>query len=107
VLPSLGALSAALSSYTTDAAGWNVPSPLSYIGRAAIAVMLLAPITLLMGGTLTLLIRHLVRANVSRSGWTIALLYSVNTMGAAAGAFFTDFLLVPATGLQTTQIVAV
>ena len=61
-----------------------------------------------MGGTLTLLIRHLVRADVEAAGgWKIALLYAVNTAGAAAGAFLTDFVLVPAAGLRATQLVAV
>ena len=72
----------------------------------AIALVLLTPITLLMGGTLTLLIRHLVRsgADLSRSGADlsgprIGLLYGVNTLGAAIGCFLTDFALVPAFGL--------
>src|SRR5262245_60864671 len=63
-LPHLGWLSAISSSYVTDAAGWFVLSPLSYVARGAIAVALLAPITILMGGTLTLLIRHRVRGDV-------------------------------------------
>src|SRR5688500_16593179 len=33
LLPALGAVSAALSGYTTDDGGWNVLSPVSYIGR--------------------------------------------------------------------------
>ena len=40
----------------------------SYVFRGAIAVALLTPITLLMGGTLTLLIRHLVQGNVDTGG---------------------------------------
>ena len=61
-----------------------------------------------MGGTLTLLIRHRVRADVERaSGWKIAVLYAVNTAGAAAGAFLTDFALVPSFGLTNTQLIAV
>lgn len=65
------------------------------------------PVTLLMGGTLTLLIRHLVRKDVAGGSWRIALLYGVNTGGAALGCFLTDFALVPAIGLQGTQMVAV
>ena len=78
-----------------------------YVARAAIAVVLLTPITLLMGGTLTLLIRHLVRQDLAIGGWRIAVLYTVNTAGAAAGALLTDFALVPASGLRGTQVVAV
>ena len=62
-------------------------------------VVLLAPITLLMGGTLTLLIRHLVRRDLEVGGRRIAVLYAVNTAGAALGCFLTDFALVPAYGL--------
>jgi spermidine synthase len=109
VLPHLGALSALVSSYEVDAASsWHVVSAGSYVARGAVAIVLLAPITLLMGGTLTLLIRHLVRHDVETGGgWTIALLYAVNTAGAAAGALVTDFFLVPAAGLWATQMVAV
>ena len=79
----------------------------SYAARVAIAALLLTPITLLMGGTLTLLIRFCVRLNNEIGAWRIALLYGVNTAGAAAGAFLTDFMLVPALGLQATQWIAV
>jgi hypothetical protein len=79
----------------------------SYIARAAIAVTLLTPITLIMGGTLTLLIRFLVRADLAASGWVIALLYAANTTGAAAGALLTDVALVPLVGLRSSQFVAV
>ena len=61
----------------------------------------------LMGGTLTLLIRHLVRQDVSIAPARIARLYAVNTVGAALGSFLTDFALVPAVGLLRTQMVAV
>ena len=71
-----------------------------------IAVVLLMPITLLMGGTLTLLIRHLVRRDPHADAWRIAVLYGINTAGAALGCLLTDFALVPVAGLQNTQIVA-
>src|SRR5216683_6452804 len=107
LLPHLGRLSAAVSSYALDAGGWYVLSTTSYLARGGIAILLLAPITMLMGGTLTLLIRHLVRRDVDIAGWRIALLYGVNTVGAALGCFLTDFALVPAAGLQAAQAVAV
>ena len=83
--------------------------PLDRLSRrsAAIAVVLLAPITLLMGGTLTLLIRHLVRSDLDVGGRRIALIYAVNTAGAAVGCFLTDFSLVPRFGLLGTQLIAV
>ena len=108
LLPGISALAASLSSYQQDQTGWNVVSPASYLARSAIAIVLLTPITLLMGGTLTLLIRHLVRRDVEvMGGWTIAVVYGVNTAEAAAGAFLTDFALVPMAGLRFTQLVAV
>ena len=114
LLPHLGDLSALVSSYARGANGWYVLSSASYAARGAIALVLLTPITLLMGGTLTLLIRHLVRsgADLSRSGADllgprIGLLYGVNTLGAAIGCFLTDFALVPSFGLNATQMIAV
>ena len=106
VLPHLGRISASASSYTTSDNGWLVLSVASHAARAAMAILLLTPITLLMGGTLTLLIRYLVRTNVQVETPRIAVLYAVNTAGAAAGAFLTDFALVPAAGLRATQLVA-
>ena len=57
LLPHLDRVAALLSSYTREPSGWYSLSTTSYVARAAIAVVLLTPITLLMGGTLTLLIR--------------------------------------------------
>ena len=107
VLPRLGAVSATMSAYTIDAAGWSVPTPASLVARYATAVVLLGPSTLLMGATLTLLIRHLVRHDLGAAGWKIGLLYGVNTAGAAVGCLLTDFALIPAGGLWMTQLTAV
>jgi len=107
LLPHLGEISARVSSYSRDAGGWYVLSASSYAARGAIAIVLLTPITLLMGGTLTLLIRHLVRRDLDAGSSRIALLYAVNTCGAAAGCFLTDFAFIPVYGLLRTQIVAV
>jgi spermidine synthase len=106
-LPHLGALSAVISSYVREPSGWYALSTSSYVARAGIAVALMAPITLLMGGTLTLLIRHLVRHDLELGAWRIAMLYGINTAGAAVGALLTDFVLVPAWGLWGTQTIAV
>ena len=107
ILPHLGALSAIVSSYVREPSGWYALSTASYVARAGIAVGLLAPMTLLMGGTLTLLIRHLVQRDLELGGWRIAMLYGINTAGAAVGAVLTDFTLVPSLGLFGTQGVAV
>jgi spermidine synthase len=121
LLPHLGDLSAAVSSYTRSANGWYVLSFGSYAARTLIALVLLTPITLLMGGTLTVLIRCAAEARKSKlqapsskpRNWNlelgnrIALLYGANTLGAALGCFLTDFALVPSFGLRATQIIAV
>jgi spermidine synthase len=107
VLPRLVDLSARVSSYARAPNGWYVLSTSSYLARIAIAIALLTPITLLMGGTLTLLIRHFVTEDLDAGSRRIAVLYAVNTAGAALGCFLTDFLLVPALGLLGTQFVAV
>jgi spermidine synthase len=106
VVPRLGDVSALFSSYVQGPDGWNVLSTSSYLARAALVVFLVTPITLLMGGTLTLLIRHVVGRDIHAGGWRIAVLYAANTAGAAVGCFLTDFTLVPAFGLRRTQIVA-
>ena len=112
LLPHLGDLSAALSSYTRGADGWYTLSFGSYVGRALIALVLLTPITLLMGATLTVLIRH-ASQNLKFGTWSlelgasIAWLYGVNTLGAALGCFLTDFSLVPSFGLRAAQMIAV
>ena len=107
LLPHLGQVSALVSSYSREPNGWYVLSTTAQLARTGIAVVLLTPITMLMGGTLTLLIRHLVRSNLAAGGRRIALLYGVNTGGAALGCFLTDSQLVPVLGLYGTQIVAV
>jgi spermidine synthase len=107
ILPQLGQLSALVSSYSREPNGWYVLSTTAHLARAGIAVALLTPITVLMGGTLTLLIRHLVRSDLAAGGRRIAVLYGVNAGGAALGCFLTDSVLVPAFGLYGTQLVAV
>ena len=106
VLPHLAAIVARLSSYEAGPDGWHVLSFGSYVARATIAVLLLGPITMLMGGTLTVLVRAHVRGDLHASGWRVATLYGANTIGAAAGAFLTDFVLAPAVGLFATQLTA-
>jgi spermidine synthase len=108
LLPHLHSFAALTSSYVKNAAGWWQLSLFSYAAQGAIALVLLGPSAMLMGGTLALLVRYRVRADVERAGgWKIAALYAVNTAGAAAGAFLTDFALVPAAGLRATQMIAV
>lgn len=106
-LPHLGDLSAAVSSYTRGADGWYALSFGSYAARTFIALGLLTPATLLMGATLTVLVRHLLRSGADLAGPRVGLLYGVNTLGAATGCVLTDFSLVPAYGLRATQMMAI
>ena len=107
LLPRLVPLAAAVSSYSLDAQGWYVLSVSSYVIKGALAFVLLAPVTFMMGGTLTLLIRHLARTDLEAGVHRAALIYGVNTAGAALGCVLTDFLLVPAAGLRSAQWTAV
>ena len=107
LLPHLTAIVAQLSAYDTGVDGWRVLSTWSYVVRGAVAVLMLGPITCLMGGTLTVLVRAVARVDLRERGWRVGLLYGANTLGAALGALLTDFALVPALGLRSTQFVAV
>ncbi len=71
----------------------------------ASAFVVLAIPTVLMGATLPLLARHLVRAE-SEIGSRIGLLYAMNTVGAVGGALFTAFWLLPQLGLTKSVRVA-
>lgn len=106
LLPQLSGLSSALSTYVAGANGFFEPSLASRALVYAIAVVVLLPSTLLMGGTLTLLVRHLVRHELRLAGHRVGMLYGINTLGAAAGAFAVDFALVPTVGLLATQSLA-
>jgi len=107
LLPHLGWLSVAVTSYVQAPNGWYLVSTASYVWRVLAAVVMLLPVTLLMGSTLTLLIRHFVRERPAHESWAIAVLYAVNTAGAAVGCFLTDFAFIPAWGLLRTQLIAV
>lgn len=107
LVPRLTETLASMSAYTIDPRGWHRLSTTTHAIRYAIAIAAIAPPTLLMGGTLTLLIRFVVGTETSAAGWRIGLLYGLNTAGAALGALSTDFALVPALGLLATQWVAV
>jgi spermidine synthase len=105
--PRLAELSALASFYSRGEEGWYALSSASHLVHGSIALVLLGPVTFLMGGTLTLLIRCRVGADLDAGGWRIAVLYAVNTAGAAVGGFLTDFALVPAFGLSGAQRTAI
>ena len=73
--------------------------------RLLLSVMILIVPSTLMGGTLPVLSRFLVRAG-ERSGREIGTLYAVNTLGAVFGCFVTGFFLLELLGLRVTIISA-
>ncbi|MBW2281907.1 MAG: fused MFS/spermidine synthase [Deltaproteobacteria bacterium] len=73
--------------------------------KFGIALLALFPAAFFMGGTLPLMSQHMVRRQ-SALGATAALLYAVNTAGAAAGAFAAPFLLVPRLGVRASYATA-
>jgi len=106
ILPRLEPLSARFSSYVAGAHGWLHLSSGSYLFRYGLAVLLVLPVTLLMGGTLTFLIRFVIRSDLSSAGWCTGLLYGLNTAGAATGSLLVDVLWIPRLGLWSTQLLA-
>lgn len=73
------------------------------LSRFLLCALILLPPTILMGGTLPLLSRHLVRRG-SHLGFRVGVLYGVNTLGAVVGVFLTAFLLILLFGLLRTVI---
>jgi spermidine synthase len=71
-----------------------------------VAALLLVPPAAAMGATLPVLVRHVVRGTGGVLGGT-ALLYGLNTIGAAGGALVTGLVLLPSFGLTGTLHVGV
>jgi spermidine synthase len=74
--------------------------------RFGLAFVALAPVTMLMGMSLPVLTRHLVRED-PQVGQRIARLYGLNTLGAVAGSVASGYLLIELIGLRATTLVAV
>ena len=77
--------------------------PLARGGLAHFGALL--PPTLLMGMSLPLLVRAMLR-DVATAGRTIGYLYGINMLGAAAGAFAAPWLLLPWAGIPGAVTVA-
>ena len=75
----------------------HLASPSWQAGLLHLAALL--PPTVLMGMSLPFLVRAVV-TDVARAGRRIGWLYGINTLGAAAGAFATPWLLLPRVGLR-------
>jgi spermidine synthase len=74
--------------------------------RFGLAFVALAPVTILMGMSLPVLTRHLVREDRD-VGDRIARLYGLNTLGAVVGSLTSGYLLIQLIGLRDTTLVAV
>jgi spermidine synthase len=74
--------------------------------RFGLAFVALTPVTLLMGMSLPVLTRHLVRADPD-VGERIARLYGLNTLGAVLGSVASGYFLIELLGLRATTFVAV
>jgi spermidine synthase len=73
--------------------------------RFGLAFVALAPVTVLMGMSLPVLTRHLVRED-PQVGDRIARLYGLNTLGAVVGSVASGYLLIELVGLRGTTLVA-
>ncbi len=74
--------------------------------RFGLAFFALTPVTLIMGLTLPILTRHLVRADPD-VGERIARLYGLNTLGAVLGTVVSGYVLIELLGLRGSTFVAV
>jgi len=74
--------------------------------RFALALVAVAPATFLMGMTLPLLTRYLVRT-LDETGARLGELYAANTIGAMAGTLLGGFVLIEFLGLRLTSYLAV
>ncbi len=75
-------------------------SPVAFLAaKALLAMTMLLPAAVLMGGTLPVIGQYLVRRN-DETATTATLLYGVNTAGAACGALAAGFLLPAAIGYR-------
>lgn len=93
------------SGYLALAGRWPLDSP-ALIGYQFLAcfLVLLLP-TSLMGGTLPIMTKGVVR-RLDSLGRELAWLYGLNTLGAAAGALLVGFFLLPVLGLRASICLA-
>ncbi len=75
------------------------------IFKFLMALLILLPPTICMGGTLPLLAKHFTR-DVNMVGTSIGTLYTINTFGAVCGTFITGFFFIPLFGLRITVLIA-
>lgn len=84
----------------------SLPSVDVELIRFALAFVAMIPVTILMGMSLPVLTRHLVRTDPD-IGERIARLYGLNTLGAVIGSVLSGYFLIELIGLRATTFVAV
>lgn len=88
----------------------HVDSPALLLAiKVALALVLILPPTVFMGGTIPVMAQHLLHSDEAKSrfGTTAAMLYAVNTLGAASGALLAGFFLPPVLGFRLTYALAI
>jgi len=104
VLPML--ITASMSPYVRVAHQLKGEPELLLPVRVALGFLLLLVPTILMGGTLPVLIRYVTRS-LDHLGADLGILYSMNLAGAVAGTLGAGFVLIPALGVWGASLAAV
>lgn len=74
--------------------------------KFTLALVLVFPAAFFMGGTVPAIAQAVIR-HPDRLGRTGAMLYAVNTLGAALGVAIAAFVLIPSFGFSTTYLIAI
>ena len=94
------------AAYVHLATGIAPDAPALTVLRVSLGIAGLFPPTVLMGMTLPILARFLEQRSYAL-GRSIAVLYAANTVGAALGALFVGYAVIPALGIKGTTMGAV
>jgi predicted membrane-bound spermidine synthase/tetratricopeptide (TPR) repeat protein len=82
--------------------GWGFATPLI---RLLLGLVVLLPPSILIGGTLPLVVKYASRKKRT-VGRPLATLYAVNTAGAVVGSLFTGFILAGTFGVRNSMLIA-
>jgi spermidine synthase len=85
---------------------WLGDGPAVEVFKWGLAALLILPQSVLLGATFPLMAGALVRRFPEASGRTLAMLYFVNSAGAAVGVLASGFVLIPRVGLPGTILTA-
>ena len=111
----IGVIALAFHSIFVAATNWGYdwllpatcdPASSLCFGQWALAVLLLAPQSILLGMTFPLVCSAVLRLEHEQPGHEVAALYFLNSLGAVLGVLASAFLLIPSVGLPGTLLVA-